>query len=172
VLLVGLPAAGASAVAEAVSVATGWPALDDVLLLQRTTGCTAAELVRLHGEPALRSAESDVLTLTLSVPPPLVAAVSSGVVLDERDRARLRAGGHVVWLRVSVATLLRRRARAGVRGRRDDEPEAVLHAMAAEREALLAETAHSVLDLDLLTTVQAARQVVAAVRGHGPAQAS
>ena len=76
-LLVGLPAAGASAVAEAVSAATGWPALDDVLLLQRTTGCTAAELVRLHGEPALRSAESDVLTLTLSVPPPL--EIRSGV---------------------------------------------------------------------------------------------
>ena len=65
VLLVGLPGAGASSVAEAVAAATGWPVLDDELVLQRSAGATAEELLAGGGEAAVRSAESHVLTLLL-----------------------------------------------------------------------------------------------------------
>ena len=163
-LLVGLVGAGKSAVLEAVAGTTGWPGLDDELLLQRSAGASAAALLASGGETALRSAESDVLTLTLSMPPPLVASVASAAVLEERDRERLRAGGHVVWLRASLPTLVRRLAKSGHPTLPPGDPGAALRAMAREREPFYAQVAHQVVDTDVLTAVQAARQVVSAVR--------
>ena len=163
VLLVGLPGAGASSVAEAVASATGWPLLDDELVLERSAGASAEELLARGGETALRAAESDVLTLLLSLPPPLVASVPSAVVLEPRDLERLRAGGHVVWLRASPATLVRRSAKQAGRVRVSDDPVAALRELAEQRERLYASAATQVLDMDVLTPVHAARQVVDAV---------
>ncbi len=165
VLLVGLPGAGASSVAEAVGAATGWPVLDDELVLLRSAGATADELLARGGEAALRGAESDVLTLLLSMPPPLVASVPSAVVLDPRDLERLRAGAHVVWLRASPSTLARRSARQAGRVRVSDDPITALRELAEQRDRLYASVAAQVLDMDVLTPVHAARQVVAAVSG-------
>lgn len=163
-LLVGLVAAGKSAVLEAVVGATGWPGLDDELLLERSAGASAASLLASGGEAALRSAETDVLTLTLSMPPPLVASVPSGAVLDARDRQRLRAGGHVVWLKASVPTLVRRLSRSTSPTVPADDPTPTLRAMARQRDPLYGEVAHQVVDMDVLSPAQAAREVISAVR--------
>lgn len=164
VLVVGLMASGKSTVGEAVGALTGWPCLDNDVLLQRSTGSTAAQLLAEHGSERLRQAESDVLTLLVSMPGPFVAGVAAGTVLDPHDRQRIRAAGHVVWLRTPVETLVQRVRRQPVRAFVDRDAETVLRAMAAEREPLYAEVAHQVLDMARLTPAQAARAVVAAVR--------
>lgn len=164
VLLVGLMASGKSSVAQAVASSTGWPAVDNDAVLERSTGLTAAKLLARDGLPALRAAESHVLTLTLALPPPLVAGVAAGTVLSERDRERLRSGGHVVWLRASVSTLVRRLAKQSHRPFLDADPGTALRAMVAERHPLFEQVAHQVLDMDVLSPGQAARQVVSAVR--------
>lgn len=167
VLLLGLMASGKSTLAQAISALSGWPAIDNDELLERSTGSTAAQLLATHGEQHLRAAESDVLTLTLSMPGPFVAGVAAGTVLDPRDRERMRSGGHVVWLRTPVSTLVRRVSRSGHRPFVSSDPRTVLRAMAAEREPLFAEVAHQVLDMDSLTTASAARQVLDAVAPQG-----
>ncbi len=164
VLLVGLMATGKSTVGSAIANATGWPCLDNDTLLERSTGRTAAQLLAEQGEAALRSAESDVLTLLLAMPGPFVAGVAAGTILDPRDRERLREGSHVVWLKTSVETLVRRVAQQGGRAWLDADPEQVLRAMAAEREPLYREVADQVLDMDALTPARAARQVVEALQ--------
>ena len=164
VLLVGLMAAGKSTVGEAIAAATGWPCLDNDALLERSTGSTAAALLAEHGVDRLRAAESDVLTLLLAMPGPFVAGVPAGTILDERDRERLRTGGHVVWLKASVSTLVRRVSKQGGRAWLDEDPATVLREMAAVREPLYAATAHQIVDMDQLTPAQAARAVVGAVR--------
>ncbi len=163
VLLVGLMATGKSTVAQAVSDLTGWPSVDNDVLLERSTGQTAARILAEHGEERLRTAESDVLTVLVSMPGPFVAGVAAGTILDERDRERICAGGHVVWLQTSVATILLRVAKQAGRAWLDDDPEAVLTAMAAERSPLYASVADQVLDMDRLTPEKAARLVVEAV---------
>lgn len=165
VLLVGLMAAGKSTVGQAISDITGWPCLDNDSLLERSTGRTAAQLLATDGEQALREAESDVLTLLLAMPGPFVAGVAAGTVLDPRDRQRTREGGHVVWLKVPVATLARRVARQPERAWLHENPQAVLRAMALEREPLYEAMAHQVLDMERLTPAQAAREVVEALPG-------
>jgi shikimate kinase len=164
VLLTGLMATGKSSVGQAVAAATGWPCLDNDVLLERSTGATAAELLAEHGVEHLRAAESDVLTLLVSMPGPFVAGVAAGTVLSERDRERMRAAGHVVWLRAPVDLLVRRVRRQDTRPWLGDDPAPALRAMAEEREHLYAETAHQVIDTDRVTPAQAAREVLAALR--------
>jgi shikimate kinase len=164
VLLVGLVAAGKSAVLEAVAGATGWPCMDDALVLERSAGRSAASLLADGGQAALRTAESHVLTLTLSMPPPLVATLPAAVVLEASDRRRLGAGGHVVWLRASVPTLMRRMAEHEHPTVPDGDPGPLLQELARSLEPLYAEVANQVVDTDRLTPVQAARQVVSAAR--------
>ena len=164
VLLVGLMATGKTTVASAIGALTGWPCLDNDTLLQRGTGRTAAQLLEEDGEDALRAAESDVLTLLLAMPGPFVAGVAAGTVLDPHDRERMREGGHVVWLKTPVETLVQRVAQQERRAWLDQDPEQVLRAMAAEREPLYAELAHQVLEMDTLTPARAAREVVQAVQ--------
>ncbi|CAN5325404.1 shikimate kinase AroK [soil metagenome] len=163
VLVVGLMATGKSTVGRAVSDVTGWPSVDNDMLLERSTGQTAAQILAEQGEERLRAAESDVLTVLVSMPGPLVAGVAAGTILDERDRERIRTGGHVVWLQTSVATILRRVAKQGGRAWLGADPEAVLTTMTAQRSALYASVADQVLDMDRLTPEQAARLVVEAV---------
>jgi shikimate kinase len=163
-------ATGKSSVGQAVASITGWPYLDNDVLLERSTGSTAADLLAEHGVERLRSAESDVLTLLLAMPGPYVAGVAAGAVLDERDRDRIRTAGHVVWLQASPAVLARRVVKQDRRAWLDEDPEAVLRAMARERDPLYAQVAHQVLDTDLLTPSQAARQIVAALAERDPAQ--
>lgn len=167
VLLVGLMASGKSTLSQALATATGWPVLDNDVLLERSTGSSAVALLEQHGVDRLRAAESDVLTLTLSMPPPLVAGVPAGVVLDARDRERLAAGGHVVYLRTPVSVLTRRISRKDHRPFLDGDPAAALRAMHAERDPLYVEVATQVLDMAVLSPVQAAREVLRAVDADG-----
>ncbi len=84
VLLVDHDGAGTSAVGEAIAEATGWPVLDHDLVLERSAGCPAEQLLARDGEAALRSAEHDVLTLMLSMSAPLVAGPAAAVVAAVR----------------------------------------------------------------------------------------
>lgn len=163
VLLVGLMACGKSTIGTALAELTGWPCLDNDALLERAAGCTAGELLAAEGETALRTAESDVLTLLLAMPGPYVAGVAAGVILDQRDRERMRDGAHVVWLKVPVSTLGRRVAKQPPRAWLQDDAEAVLQEMAREREPLYELTAHQVLDMTRLSPAAAAREVVEAL---------
>lgn len=163
VLLVGLMATGKSTVGQAIADVTGWPCIDNDVLLERDTGQTAAQILAEHGEARLRAAESDVLTRLVSLPGPFVGGVAAGTILDERDRERIRSAGHVVWLRTSVATIVQRVAGQTDRAWLDEDPEAVLTAMAAERDPLYASVAHQVLEMDSVTPEEAARLVVEAL---------
>ena len=158
-------ATGKSTVGQAIGEATGWPVVDNDALLERTTGCTAVRMLERDGLEALRSAESDVLTLVLSLPGPLVSGVAAGVVLAEPDRVRLRAGGHVVYLRTPVPMLVRRLSPLDHRPFLQGDPVGALTAMSAARDPLYLEVAHQVIDMAVLTPRQAARDVLAVLDG-------
>ena len=159
VLVVGLPGSGKSTVAAAVGAAAGWPCLDSDALLERTSGSSATQLLAQHGAERLRAAESDVLTLLVSMPGPFVACVAAGVVRDPVARERLRNGGHVVWVKTSLPVLVKRAAR--LPGGRS---EAALRALAQECEPHYADVARHVLEMDRLSPATAAREVLSALR--------
>jgi shikimate kinase len=164
VLLIGMMATGKTTVGREIAARTGWPYVDNDELVQRAEGVSAPELLARDGEPALRRAESQVLTTLLEAPSPLVAGVPGGVVLDPADRARLAAcDGHVVWLRAKVETLVQRVGKGEGRSWLDDDPAAALTRLAAVREPFYAQVADQVVDVDELPAGRVAEVVLGAL---------
>lgn len=163
VLFVGSMATGKTTVGLALAARTGWPCIDNDVLLERSAGLAARELLARDGEPALRRAESHVLAMILGMPAPLVAGVAAGVVLDPADRERLRTGGHVVWLRATLDTLVSRVSAGTDRPWLGDDPRATLARLAAERSSLYEQVASQVVDVDGKAPGEVAREVIEAL---------
>ena len=162
VLLVGMMAAGKSTVGRQVARQLNWPYFDNDELLRRAVGVDTRTVLERDGEAALRRAESASLTVALDEAGPLVAGVAGGVVEDPLDRARLRAGGFVVWLRATIETLARR-ARGTDRPWLGDDPNAALTALYAGRADLYLSVASFVIDVDELPATAVADRIVSAL---------
>jgi shikimate kinase len=162
-LLVGMMGSGKSSVGAALSTKLGWPYLDNDVLLERTSGASARALLENQGEVALRLAESQVLTLLLGMPGPVIGSVAAGVVLDEKDRLRLvQSPAHVVWLRASPQALVRR-VNGSDRPWLGDDPAAVLRRLGAERNGFFAEVADQVVDVDVIPVGAIAKAIIEAL---------
>jgi shikimate kinase len=105
-LLVGMMGAGKSTVARLAAARLGWAWVDTDTEVARTAGASIPDLFARHGEPAFRLEESRVLADVLRGDGPLVVSVGGGAVLDEANRAAMRAAGTVVWLRARPETLI------------------------------------------------------------------
>ena len=149
ILLIGMMGAGKSTVGAALAGRLGWQYLDNDSLLEKTAGRTAPEILAADGEPALRAAESRVLTLLLGMPGPMIGGVPGGVVLDEGDRDRLiESDCHVVWLRTSPQVLARRVGSGTGRAWLGSDPATALRRLAAERNGFYEEVADQIVDTD------------------------
>jgi shikimate kinase len=160
-LLIGMMGSGKSSVGAALSAKLGWPYLDNDTLLERTAGASARVLLDSQGEEALRQAESQVLTLMLGMPAPMIGSIAGGVVLDEKDRLRLtQSPARVVWLRATPQALVRR-VNGTDRPLLGSDPTATLRKLAAERNGFYAEVADQVVDVDVIPVGAVAKQIIA-----------
>ena len=162
VLLVGMMGAGKTTVGTSLATTLGWPYLDNDELLERAVGKETRRVQKEDGELALRRAESAALTMGLTVPGPLVAGVAGGVVTNPLDCDRLRAGGFVVWLRASIATLVNR-VEGTDRPWLGDDPRGALTKLYAGRAHLYESVAAMVVDVDELSPERIADQIAEAV---------
>lgn len=151
VVLVGMPGAGKSSVGRRLAKRLGRPFVDADEELVRRTGRSVRDWFAAEGEAAFRAAESALLVDLLAAPGASVVAAGGGVVLDPANRAALRDGATVVWLRAEVPYLLSRVVQKEGEGHRpllDDDPEARLVALHRERTPLYAEVADVTLDVE------------------------
>jgi shikimate kinase len=160
VALVGLSGAGKSTVAPLLANRLGVGSFVDLdRVIERRRGCTVAEIFDTDGEAAFRRLESDALAEALDGPP-VVIATGGGIVLDHGNRALLRAGATVVWLRATPAHLAGRLADTNeARPLLSGDAEFALHRLAEEREALYSEVADLVIDVDGVDPVSVAEEV-------------
>jgi shikimate kinase len=160
VLLVGMMGSGKSTIGHLLADATGWPYVDNDELVLRATGATPRALLAERGEAAMREAESGALASGIALPPPAIVGVAAGVILDADDRATLRGGGIVVWLRASADDLAARAAGAEHRPWLDGDARAWMTAALLEREPLYAAVADHVMDTDRAAPEETAARLV------------
>ena len=168
VVLIGMMGSGKSTTAVLTARRLDWPWLDTDAEVERVTGMSVRELFEARGEVAFRREESSVLSATLADVVPHVVAVGGGAVLDSANRAAIRTGGTVVWLRAGLATLTTRvgdgHDRPLLAGRATFAVADALGRLGEEREALYKEMADVVVDVDALDPDAVADLVVSAVR--------
>jgi shikimate kinase len=147
--LIGLSGSGKSTLAPLLASRTGIGAAMDLdREIERRVGRPVAEIFEHDGESAFRVAECDALRDVLAGPP-CVLATGGGVVLDAGNRALLRSAATVIWLRATVGELEVRLAdTTEARPLLDGDVGFALGRLAAEREALYAEVADVVVDVD------------------------
>jgi len=137
--------------------------LDDEI--ERSLGCSIADVFAEHGEPWFRRHEAAALTEVLGGDGDAVVSLGGGAVVADGNRSALVTGGFVVWLRARVEVLA---ARVGTGVQRPllgvGDPQRRLEALYEERGPLYEEVADAVVDVDGLDPSEVADLVVAAWR--------
>jgi shikimate kinase len=169
-VLVGMMGAGKSTVARLVAARLGRPHVDTDAEVERAAGATVGEIFSARGEAGFRSAEARALEAVLGGVPAVVS-VGGGAVIDDTNRAALRAAGTVVWLRARPETLARRVGRGADRpllsaaadGSEPGGPATALARIDRERRGLYEEVATVVIDVDDLAPAAVAERVLDAM---------
>jgi shikimate kinase len=105
--LVGMPGSGKSTVGRQLARQLGWRFIDSDAEIERHIGGSIRAFFEQQGEDAFRDLEQATLA-NLVRGEATVLATGGGSVLREANRAALRSGGKVVYLRSSPEELFRR----------------------------------------------------------------
>ena len=139
VVLVGLMGAGKTSVGRRMAMRLGMPFRDADHELEQAAACTVAEYFERHGEAEFRAGERRVIA-RLMEGPPCVLATGGGAFMDPDTRALIRGGALSVWLRCSLATLVRRTSHRTHRPLlRQGDPAHILAGLMAKRHPVYAE---------------------------------
>ncbi len=167
-LLIGMMGAGKSTIGHIVAARLGWRYMDSDEEVFRRTGRTVPEIWHSEGEAAFRVEEARVLAAGVSSPEPTVVAVAGGAVLSEANRRVIAsAEGPVVWLRVSVDTLVERVGDGAGRPLLEGDVEGNLGRLYAQRRPLYESLADVTIDVDGLAPDVVAERVMATVTERG-----
>jgi shikimate kinase len=104
IVLIGYRAVGKTTVGTLLAQRLGRPLIDLDAILEQEAGETIADLVRREGWPEFRRREK-AMVKRFAARSGQILATGGGVVLDPENIAQLRAGGKLVWLKASAATI-------------------------------------------------------------------
>lgn len=107
ITLIGYRGTGKSTVAQQLAMALGWDWVDADVEIERRAGKSIAAIFADEGEGRFRDLESEVLADLVTKQNRVIAA-GGGVVMRETNRQQLRLCGHVIWLKASPTTILKR----------------------------------------------------------------
>jgi shikimate kinase/3-dehydroquinate synthase len=165
VVLVGLMGAGKSSVGRRLALRLGMPFRDADHELEVAAGCTIAEFFERHSEAEFRTGERRVIARLMDGPP-CVLATGGGAFMDPQTRALIHGAALSVWLRCSLATLVRRTSHRTHRPLlRTADPAAVLAGLMEKRHPVYAE-ADVVVDCGEDSPDVTTARVLAAVLAH------
>jgi shikimate kinase len=135
----------------------GWRFVDTDEQIEEREGQSIPELFSTRGEAYFRQVEREIVQAACRRQH-LVISTGGGAVLDPLNRAAMREGNLVVWLRACPETLYRRlRAQVATRPLlRSDDPLGRLKAMEAERRPYYEEVCHLTIDTDERTPQEVA----------------
>jgi shikimate kinase len=169
--LIGYRGTGKTTVARLLALALGWEWIDADVEIELRAGKSIASIFADDGEAAFRELESQVIA-ELARRDHLVIACGGGVVLREENRAALRRGGKVVWLKASPETILARVATdSSTAGRRPQlttggGAEEVIELL-ARRTPLYKQCADLDVETDGKQAAEVAEEVLASLKPSG-----
>ncbi|MEA2102584.1 MAG: 3-dehydroquinate synthase [Thermodesulfobacteriota bacterium] len=161
IFITGFMASGKSTVARILSRRMGLDHVDLDQEISRDTGSTIPEIFSAAGEKTFRYLESSALRAVVMDKGDCVVATGGGIVMDEANRACMKAAGCIVYLRTGMDTLRSRAGKSNGRPLWDKEIEALF-----ERRKAAYEDADFIIDTDKKTPEAVAVAIGAYLRDH------
>lgn len=148
IILVGPMGAGKSTLGRLLARALKRPFYDSDQVIEDRCGASIPWIFDLEGEEGFRDRESQVLEELASLEG-IVLATGGGAILRPENRAKLRAGGLVIFLKTTVEQQLTRTRKSTHRPLlQTANPRQRLEALREERDPLYAQTAHLTINTD------------------------
>jgi len=146
IFLVGLMGAGKTTVGRALARRLNKRFIDSDHEIEARTGVTIPLIFEIEGEASFRQREAEVLSELTSLDD-VVLATGGGAVMRPENRAHLKAGGTVIYLRASVASILQRTGHDKNRPLlQTGDPRQTIERLAREREPYYLEVADLVVE--------------------------
>lgn len=155
VALIGMRGVGKSNISRRLGFLTKCPVLSTDVLATYESGLSIPDLVAAQGWPAFRDLEHHIVARLTALPTAIIDC-GGGIVVDladggnecfsERNVARLRQLGPVVWLRGDVARLVAKTAADPNRPTLDERQDAL--AMMARRQPWYESAADVIIDVE------------------------
>jgi 3-dehydroquinate synthase len=146
IFLVGLMGAGKTTIGRALAKKLNLRFVDSDHEVEARTGVTIPVIFDIEGEASFRQREAAVIS-DLTAQRGIVLATGGGAVLNEQSRQYLHSRGTVIYLRASVAHILKRTSLDKKRPLlRTADPRKVLEELTQQRDPLYQEIAHLVVD--------------------------
>ena len=166
IFLVGMMGSGKSTLGRSLAQRLHLPFADTDRVLVDRTGVPVATIFEIEGEDGFRRRESAVLA-ELARGDDQVVATGGGAVLSAENRAVMRAGGTVVYLRARLEHLWERTRHDSSRPLlATADPRATLAQLLEARDPLYREVAHVVVDTGTQSAATLVSRVIAALRRH------
>ncbi len=160
VFLVGPMGAGKSTIGRHLADELHLEFFDSDQEIERRTGADIAWIFDLEGEDGFRAREETIIE-DLTDKQGIVLATGGGSVVSKAVRNRLSARGIVVYLQTTIDKQVARTQRDKRRPLlQTDDPEAVLRALAAERNPLYEEVADYIIETDDQSARAVANQII------------
>jgi shikimate kinase len=133
IVLIGLMGAGKSSVGRRLAHKLSIPFVDADAEIEMAAGKSITEIFADHGEAYFREGERKVIARLLESGPQ-VLATGGGAFMNAETREKIAALGVSVWLKADLSLLMKRVRRRNNRPLlRNDEPEAIMRKLMAER---------------------------------------
>ena len=150
IALIGMPGAGKSSVAQALSQLTGRPVVDTDQQFHAQTGMAPGDFILTHGEEAFRPIETEVLQEAAKQSGNIIAT-GGGIVTVPRNLDILRQNSRIVLLQRNTDAL-------SLSGRPLSQAQGIDRLYAARAPLYAAWSEHRFTNHDILQTAQAIRE--------------
>ena len=139
IVLIGMMGAGKSTIGRRLAKRLGLPFVDADEEIERAAGKPITDIFKDHGEPYFRDGERKVIARLLENGAQ-VLATGGGAYMNAETRATVKRNAISIWLRADFDLLMRRvRRRSNRPLLQNDDPEAVMRKLIAERYPIYAE---------------------------------
>lgn len=166
IFLVGMMGSGKTTLGRALAQRMHRPFADTDRLLVDRTGVPVTTIFEIEGEEGFRKRESTVIA-ELAQGDDQVIATGGGAVLAPENRAAMRSGGTVIYLRARLEHLWERTRHDSSRPLlKTADPRGTLEQLLLVRDCLYREAAHIVVDTGTQSASTLVARVVAALRRH------
>lgn len=166
IFLVGMMGSGKTTLGRSLAQRLHHPFIDTDRVLVERTGVPVTTIFEIEGEAGFRKRESAILA-ELAQADDQVIATGGGAILAPDNRATMRSGGTVIYLRARIEHLWERTRHDSSRPLlQTADPRATLMELLEARDPLYREAAHIIVDTGSQSAGTLVTRVVSALRRH------